>query len=318
MTDGPATPPRPDRAGWFDDPENSEQLRYFDGILWTDHVTPRRTIWSPSEAASDGSTVGGSTAGEQPAAPHSYPPVGHSSDGPFGYPPVQRRDDRAGRPPHTHQQGPHSGGGHYGPPAQQWGQVGNGPTIADGTPLASVGARIGAWILDSLITWTLGLILGGYLLWRGLGNYPDIVAEALRSGVVPDTAALADQIRFDLPWMGAFAVLQMLIGVGYHTVFLSRSGATPGKQIAGISVRRVDRAGVLSAADALRRSMLRPVLWLFTYTPLLSLFALPLSIMDALLGLWDPKRQTLHDKLGGTVVVRGRQPRPTRDGATPR
>lgn len=315
MTDGPATTPRPDRAGWFDDPENSEQLRYFDGILWTEHVTPRRTIWSPPEAADSGSmstgtTDGGPTAGGQPASgAHPYQAPQQPTDGPFGYPPVQGRADRSSRAPHTSQQGPHSGGGPYGPPAQQWGRAATGPTTADGVPLASIGARIGAWLLDSLITWTLGLLLGGYLLWRGLGNYPDIVAEALRSGVVPDTAALADQIRFDLPWMGAFAVLQLLIGVGYHTLFLSRVGATPGKQIAGISVRRIDRAGVLSASDALRRSMLRPVLWLFTYTPILSLFALPLSIFDALIGLWDPKRQTLHDKVGRTVVVQGRQPR---------
>ena len=52
MTDDrPATPARPERAGWFDDPHDSEQLRYFDGILWTSHTTPRRTIWSVAEPA---------------------------------------------------------------------------------------------------------------------------------------------------------------------------------------------------------------------------------------------------------------------------
>ena len=40
----------PDRAGWFDDPDNSEQLRYFDGILWTSHTTPRRTVWKDPAA----------------------------------------------------------------------------------------------------------------------------------------------------------------------------------------------------------------------------------------------------------------------------
>ena len=33
----------PTRAGWYDDPENDQQLRYFDGVVWTKHTTPRST-----------------------------------------------------------------------------------------------------------------------------------------------------------------------------------------------------------------------------------------------------------------------------------
>ena len=32
----------PERAGWYDDPEDESQLRYFDGVVWSQHRVPRR------------------------------------------------------------------------------------------------------------------------------------------------------------------------------------------------------------------------------------------------------------------------------------
>ena len=284
MTDQPSTTPaRPERAGWFDDPDDSQQLRYFDGILWTSHTTPRRTIWSVTEPAA------------ATTAPSATEPVG-----PYGYPlsPTPATQSPPARPPQVDP---------YGPAASRSGYP-TGPTTSDGAPLASIAARFAAWLLDSVITWTVGLVLGGPLFWLGLGNYPEVVADALRTGAT-DAVAMAERIRFDLAWMGAFAVVQLIIGVGYHTLFLSRRGATPGKQVAGISVRRADRPGLLTGSDALRRSVLRPVLWLFSWAPVLSLFAVPLSVFDAASALWDPQRQTLHDKIARTVVVQGPQER---------
>ena len=33
----------PTHAGWFDDPDDPTQLRYFDGVVWTSHTAPRTT-----------------------------------------------------------------------------------------------------------------------------------------------------------------------------------------------------------------------------------------------------------------------------------
>ncbi|MGO4244520.1 DUF2510 domain-containing protein, partial [Janibacter sp. RAF20_2_2] len=33
----------PERAGWYDDPEDETQLRYFDGIIWSERTVPRQT-----------------------------------------------------------------------------------------------------------------------------------------------------------------------------------------------------------------------------------------------------------------------------------
>lgn len=288
--DRPVQPARPERAGWFEDPEDPERLRYFDGILWTKNTTPRRTIWAEPQAPTP-----------TPAAPPVAPgPAPVQPSGPYGYAPGPPTATPTPPAPTSPQPNP------YGVPAYQAGVL--GPTTEDGVPLASLPARFAAWLLDSVITWLVGLVVGGPFLWLGLGNYPEVVAEALRTGAT-DATALAEQIRFDLAWIGAFALVQVIVGVTYHTLFLSRRGATPGKQVAGISVRLVERPGVLSGTDALRRSMLRPVLWLFTYTPVLGLFAMPLSVVDVVTALWDPRRQTLHDKIGRTVVVRGPQPR---------
>ena len=293
--DRPATPARPDRAGWFDDPDEPEQLRYFDGILWTKHTTPRQTTWSrpepvvtgPETAAAPGASSGAVAPGPASPLPQQNPYA--PAQPPTAYPPLQP--------------------GTYGYPQH----ARRGPATEDGVPLASLVVRFAAWLLDSLITWTIGLALGGWMLWRGLGNYPQVVSDALQTGTT-DATAHANQIQFDLVWIGAFAVLQTVIGVLYQTIFLSRTSATPGKAVVGVSVRLVDRPGVLRPADALRRSVLRPVLGLFTYTPVLSLFAMPLSDFDAAFALWDPRRQTLHDKIGRTVDVQGRQERVPRQG----
>ena len=314
MTDDrPATPARPERAGWFDDPHDSEQLRYFDGILWTDHTTPRRTIWTRPDAAATQDAAAAAAAAAHPTTPSSSPTAPADPVGPYGYP----RTPASGAPVHPGPQPAHQWPAQQQPPnpyGPAYSGYPSGPTTADGAPLASIPARFAAWLVDSVITWTIGLVLGGPLLWLGLGNYPEVVAEALRTGST-DAAAMAERIRFDLAWIGAFAMVQLIIGVGYHTLFLSRRGATPGKQAAGISVRLLERPGVLSGADALRRSVLRPVLWLFTYTPVIGLLAMPLSVFDAASVLWDPRRQTLHDKIGRTVVVRGAQERPPRHRA---
>ncbi|MGA8046069.1 MAG: RDD family protein [Dermatophilaceae bacterium] len=294
--DRPATPARPDRAGWFDDPDEPEQLRYFDGILWTKHTTPRQTTWSRPEPVVTEPSPSAVAAGQ------STPVQAAPGTAPYGQPP--QNPYAPAQPPTAY---PPAQPGPYGYPQH----ARPGPLTEDGAPLASLPARFAAWLLDSVLTWTIGLILGGWMLWRGLGNYPQVVADALQAGTT-DATALAQQIQFELVWIGAFAVLQMVIGVAYHTIFLSRTGATPGKAVVGISVRLVERPGVLSLTDALRRSVLRPVLWLFTYTPVLSLFAMPLSVLDGAYALWDPRRQTLHDKIGRTVVVQGRQQRAPR------
>ena len=40
MTETPQTPSGP---GWYEDPHDPLLLRYFDGVVWSAHTTPRRS-----------------------------------------------------------------------------------------------------------------------------------------------------------------------------------------------------------------------------------------------------------------------------------
>ena len=118
----------------------------------------------------------------------------------------------------------------------------------------------------------------------------------------PDQAAFADEF-------GSLSAADDLIGASlvslvYETVFLTTRGATPGKMLLGTVVRRVGGPGKLTVVDALKRQVIAVVTSLLGLMhPLVSLFAVVLSILDPAWLLWDPKRQCLHDKVADTVVV---------------
>ena len=80
----------------------------------------------------------------------------------------------------------------------------------------------------------------------------------------------------------------------YYIVAIAEGGQTVGKMMSDIAARRDgnedDSVGYLRA---FLRAVIPPFLWL----PLIP------GILDVLWPLWDGKRQTLHDKIAGTVVV---------------
>lgn len=75
----------------------------------------------------------------------------------------------------------------------------------------------------------------------------------------------------------------------------SRAGQTFGKAVLGIAVRDAAEGGQLGAARALVRSITTGALWYLAIGP---------WVLDGLWPLWDPRRQSLHDKTAGSVVVR--------------
>ena len=54
-------------SGWYDDPQDPSQLRYWDGVVWSSHVTPKV---SPTVAQSSiGMPYGVTPAASRPPAP---------------------------------------------------------------------------------------------------------------------------------------------------------------------------------------------------------------------------------------------------------
>jgi hypothetical protein len=101
--------------GWYDDPESPEQLRYFDGVVWTRHTAPRRTRAAAPQAA----------AGVPPQAPQA-PQPGYPAYGQGGAP--QQQAPQQGWLSDYQRQGG------WNAPAPMTGQR---PRTPDGVPLAS-------------------------------------------------------------------------------------------------------------------------------------------------------------------------------------
>jgi uncharacterized RDD family membrane protein YckC len=92
--------------------------------------------------------------------------------------------------------------------------------------------------------------------------------------------------RLPLLWAAVLA----LLAVSYSWVFAVLGGRTPGLALAGLRLESV-RGGALSVREALLRAAL-------------SVPSAALGLAGFALALLDPRRQTLHDKLCGTLVVR--------------
>lgn len=261
------TSPTPTSAGWFDDPDDSEQLRYFDGIVWTSHTTPRRTRWDAPP------TTGASETAMASPPPHVSPA------GPYAAPPL--------------------------PTAAA--AYGGGPTTPDGVPLASYGQRVVAYLIDNVVVGVLSMIFGAWFLIRA---FAPVWSQMEAAAAANDQAAMQAAVEsVDQTQMVWFAMVSLLVAIGYHLFFLTRWSATPGKLLMGISVRALNTPGVLPMALASRRVSFEAMITLLGNLPLVGLLAVGLRVLDLLWPLRDPQRQTWHDKFAGTVVVKGRQQR---------
>jgi uncharacterized RDD family membrane protein YckC len=80
----------------------------------------------------------------------------------------------------------------------------------------------------------------------------------------------------------------------YYTYFHGKTGQTPGKRWLGIRVEHADRGGPIGYGPAFGR---------YGMVFVFSIFTLPL-VLDYLFPLWDSKKQSLHDKVVSSIVVR--------------
>ncbi|BDZ58748.1 RDD family protein [Barrientosiimonas endolithica] len=224
-------------SGWYDDPDDETQLRYWDGILWTERRTPKvkpgldgSRIGTPSaypdpaeqqQAAAPGTTVGGSRFGN-PGDPYAGP----------GVPPAQT-------PPHQTYGGPGQ------PVPQQYAQPGwqqqvaRGAFTPEGQRLSGWWRRFFAWFVDGIVVFVVGALLA--LPWAsdwfaGYRSYWNDAMDAAASGSsqappVPEELAV-------MPVQLALAVA--LVYAVYEIAMVVWRGRTLGKMLTGISVRSVD------------------------------------------------------------------------------
>lgn len=143
----------------------------------------------------------------------------------------------------------------------------------------------------------------GHVIYEGFGRR--LLAGIIDSALVLLSIGFLAVVRFAVEGTqpSASALLASLSGLAFHapwllamvcsaqTLFWRFLEATPGMLLLGCQVVRADNAKPLS----LLRSLVRSVgLWL-------GLGCLGIGVLWS---IWDPRRQGLHDKLVGSVVIK--------------
>jgi uncharacterized RDD family membrane protein YckC len=154
-------------------------------------------------------------------------------------------------------------------------------------PYAQWGTRLGGYLIDFVIFIPVLVVL--FILFRH--------THALRIELMTRRKGMARQ---------HLSLLSALIGAALYIVYTTvlcggKRGQTVGMMAVGVRVVRDGTEDVLGYGRALARSLVEQVFRALVFA---SLILGIVWLLDMLWPLWDKKRQTLHDKVVGTVVLR--------------
>jgi uncharacterized RDD family membrane protein YckC len=148
---------------------------------------------------------------------------------------------------------------------------------------ATWGTRLGGYVIDIVLFAVVQLILGAALR---PSNVLIVHMTMTNRGVVHHNT-------FSILAL----ILTAVLAIAYSTVLCgSQRGQTVGMMAVGVRAVGAETGEALGYGKAFGRSLLEQILrptvvgWL----------------LDGFFPLWDPRRQTLHDKASGTVVIRVR------------
>lgn len=155
----------------------------------------------------------------------------------------------------------------------------------DGRPLASWGKRVGAFLIDLLVFMAFGAAVVFTLVYpRVQDGHITFTEDGEMLGATPQ----------DVQAFATAFILLFSFSALYKLLLEGRDGQTLGKKAVGIRVVRAEDGGPISYGKAFFRWF---IAWVLNFIP----FG---GIVDLLWPLWDPRKQTLHDKAAGTVVVK--------------
>lgn len=147
------------------------------------------------------------------------------------------------------------------------------------------GAPISGEVANSAVA-TSGVVYAGFFQ-RLVATLIDGVLLAVGSGILSGVFGLMGDAGRTLA-----SLVTMVLGYAYYVYFISHRGQTLGKQAMGIRVQNMETGQNLDVVSAI----LREVVGKF------------ISALVLLLGyfwmLWDDKKQTWHDKIAKSVVVK--------------
>jgi uncharacterized RDD family membrane protein YckC len=235
----------------------------------------------------------GSPAGAPPPFPGSAsPPFPGNAPPPF--------PGSAPPPPSGPPSYPSSPGGGYAPPGQPGqypppspgGGYGSYGSYGDpqGLPYASWGIRLGGYLIDAIIFIPVLIVL--YFVFRHTHTLEVHLMTKRNGSNTRRTLSLLSPL------------ITAVVFVVYATVLCGGPrGQTVGMMAVGVRVVRDEAHDVLGYGRAFWRALVEQVLRILgTVTLILGV----LWLLDMLFPLWDKKKQTLHDKVGRSVVLRVR------------
>jgi uncharacterized RDD family membrane protein YckC len=177
-----------------------------------------------------------------------------------------------------------------GPGAPPPGYVAYGAPQAAGT-YAGIGARFGAMLIDGIIT-ALFTIPAYVALFAG----PTEIEPCSVDDAGEITFGGANNALCEGPTNGTWAIFAVLLvaaviaGVIYYARLEGGSGQTVGKKAVGIRVADANSGGPIGTGRAVGRYFAR--------------FLSSFFLLGYLWALWDGRKQTWHDKLASSVVVK--------------
>jgi uncharacterized RDD family membrane protein YckC len=298
------TPPSPPGrhaapGGWYPDPIDVAQERYWDGWQWSRNTRPRE---GAAPQPSVGPSFGGSPYGGQQGPSQGSYPGQPSQERPY---PSQQ--SYQGQQPYVGQQP-------YGGPVQQ-----TAPAALGGRPQAvftADGVRLSGWWWRVLAAWLDSIFISVLVaipafpiyrrMYGSIAAYLNEVFSAAQSGQAPPAQPAVTSFLSSTD-QAALLAIQIGVALVYNIAFLRWKSATPGKLICALRVVPVDEgrsAGPLSW----NAIVIRTLIWVL---PGVSTFLIFFRVIDGLFPLWQPKRQALHDLAAHTQVIRRAAPTPS-------
>jgi uncharacterized RDD family membrane protein YckC len=153
-----------------------------------------------------------------------------------------------------------------------------------GRPLAGWGRRLAAYLLDGLFSALVGLAGGA-----AAGGLVGLVVYLLAGEDAGEAAVVAGIVL-------GYVVFLVVVATYYTYLHGNERGQTWAKRLLGIRVRDEATGGRIGYGRAFARWLMPLLFWNFFFIP---------GLLDGLWPLWDARRQTWHDKIVRSVVVRG-------------
>jgi uncharacterized RDD family membrane protein YckC len=164
------------------------------------------------------------------------------------------------------------------------------PTGPGGAPLAEFGERLLAYLLDGLVLTAITIVPVFAIMAVLFIPYFNALNAAAEGGT-PNFAVIFGS--FIGMFVAAFGI-QFLATYLYQVTYQMRHGQTIGKRVMKMKVVDAQTGAAMDVSAARKRWIIHMLLSL----------AGPGAYLDGLWQLWDPMKQTLHDKVARTVVVK--------------